>query len=265
MISKTTSALLGVLQGLSEFLPISSSGHLALARGWLHMPEINLFFISVLHLGTLAAIISIYQKELKEILWPKRLKNTFYRRVGLIIVATLPAISGIFIKPLIEHSLNQLTWIGCAFILTGLYLFFTKKKSTETTFSNRDQWQQRISYPKAILIGISQVLALFPGVSRSGWTIATALFLNIPPKDAVFFSFLLAIPTIIGAAIWESSGQTLPALPDISLLIIAFISSYLTGYIALKCLIRSLQTHKFYCFAFYLCPLGLFVILNELL
>ena len=221
MILKTTSALLGALQGLSEFLPISSSGHLALARGWAHISEVNLFFISVLHLGTLAAIISVYQKELKEILWPKESKNIFFRRVGLILVATLPAISGIFIKPLIEKSLNQLIWIGCAFILTGFYLFFTKKKSTETSFSNKDQWQQRISYPKAILIGVSQVLALFPGISRSGWTIATALFLNIPPRDAVFFSFLLAIPTIIGAAIWESSSQTLPALPDISVLVIA--------------------------------------------
>ncbi len=265
MISKTTSTLLGVLQGFSEFLPISSSGHLALVRWWLQLPAIDLFFISVLHLGTLAAIISVYQKELKGILWPRGLNNVFYRRIGLVIAALLPTISGIFIKPLIEQSLNQPLWIGCAFTLTGLYLFFTKKKSATLTLHNKDHWQQHISYPKAILIGAAQVLALFPGISRSGWTIATALFLNVPPRDAVFFSFLLAIPTIIGAAIWESSSQTLPSLPEISLLFIAFISSYLTGYIALKWLIRSLQTHKFYCFAFYLCPLGLFVILNELL
>ena len=252
------SLLLGGLQGLSEFLPISSSGHLALAKLWFDIREVDLLFITILHLGTLAAIISVYSKNLKTIL--------SYRRVALLTIAVLPSIIGVWIQAFVEQALLQPIWIGAALLATGSYLLLTKKNNKFRALDHLNSWERHITYPKAFLIGIAQVAAMFPGISRSGWTVTTAILLNIPPRSSAFFSFLMAIPTILAAGIWEINQHSqILAPPQILPLTLAFISSYLVGFIALKCFIRALEVFKLYHFSFYLLPLGLFVILNELL
>ena len=256
--------LLGIVQGFTEFLPVSSSGHLVVFSRVFKLPALDLLFVLVLHLGSLMAILSYYKKELAE-LFKYFFKKPFdFSSPGgllpLAAVATLPGLLGaLLLKDLVEKSLSRPDLTGLFFIVSGVFLFCTRAKLKKTA-----QPLKTPSFLSAILIGFSQVLAFFPGMSRSGLSIATALFLNWPKKQAVFFSFLLAIPAITGGFLWEVFKEwehlqkTPPKLLSLSL---AFFSSWLFGLIALKCLVRSLQKLFFPFFALYLWPLGLFSLL----
>lgn len=261
--------LFGLIQGLSEFLPISSSGHLVLLGSFLNMGSLDLLFILVLHLGTLAAILSYYKTDLGKILKQGQLKKTGEPRrlIYLLIWATLPGILGaFFLLPLIKKSLLQSYWTGIGFILTATYLFSTrrllKRKKTDFFINDIGHWS-RFSFLTAFLIGLAQILAFFPGMSRSGWTIITALFLGCPQKQAVFFSFLLAIPAILGGTAFQLINEPLPENFSIISLSLAFLSSWFFGYLALKWLIYSLRNLSFPLFAFYLWPLGIFILIKE--
>jgi len=181
--------ILSIIQSVTEFLPISSSGHLALASNLISEPD--LFFFTILHLASLIAVVIFTRKEIKELLSFK----AQYRKIWLyLIVATIPAAAfGFFFKDVIEKSFSSLLFIGGAFFFTGIVLFLTKFAKQ---YSN-------MNGPRSLLIGIFQILALFPGVSRSGMTISSALFLGIDREKAVKFSFLLFIPLSLGAFILE--------------------------------------------------------------
>ena len=261
--------LFGFIQGLSEFLPISSSGHLVLLGSILNISSLDLLFILVLHLGTLAAILSYYKTDLGKISKQFKLKKPGEagRLVYLLIWATLPGIIGaFFLIPLIKKSLLQNYWTGIGFILTATYLFLTrrllKRKKNDFSINNITHWNH-FSFSTAFLIGLAQVLAFFPGMSRSGWTIATAIFLGCPQKQAVFFSFLLAIPAILGGTAFQLINEPLPENFSFINLCLAFLSSWFFGYLALKWLIRSLRTLSFPFFAFYLWPLGILILIND--
>lgn len=282
--------LLGFIQGLSEFLPISSSGHLVLFNSLFKTPKFDLFFVLILHLGTLMAILSYYKKELWNILRDFS-SNPLQpagegRWVYWTALATLPGVLGAFaLKPLMERAFHEPQWTGAGFILTGLLLILThfklktlgkenlslflpssspqsKKISSLSQLEKTFQGSKRF-FPKnnllltILLIGFSQTLAFFPGISRSGWTISTALFLGWPRKQAIFFSFLLAIPAILGGSLWEwfDSPSQKNSL-DFSLCL-AFFSSWFFGSLALKGLTYSLKKNLFPYFAFYLWPLGI--------
>ena len=265
---------LGLIQGLSEFLPISSSGHLVLFRSFFSIDSFNLFFILVLHLGTLAAILSYYKKDLLSILKHFFLKPFSLsgpgRVIPLLVWATLPGIAGAFLlTSLVKKSLLHPSWTGWGFILTATCLFFTRKKLNKTKdyqksslFNNIKSWDQ-FSFFSAFLIGLAQTLAFFPGMSRSGWTIATALFLGRSQKQALCFSFLLAIPAILGGILFESFNEPIPNNSSFPTLCLAFLSSWFFGYVALKWLIRSLQNRFFPFFSFYLWPLGIFIVMRN--
>ena len=267
----------GFIQGLSEFLPISSSGHLVLFRSFFNISDFDLFFILVLHLGTLAAILTYYKKDLREVLKCFQLKPFRFsgpgRLVYLLALSTLPSVLGaFFLAPLVKKSLLHPYWTGWGFILTATCLFFTrwslkkskKEKQKISYFDNIKNWNH-FSFSTAFLIGLAQVLALFPGMSRSGWTIATALFLGLSQKQAVFFSFLMAIPAILGAVLFELWSEPIQEIPDFPVLCTAFLSAWFFGYLALKLLIRSLQSLYFPFFSFYLWPLGIFIIIKHIL
>ena len=264
--------IFGFIQGLSEFLPVSSSGHLVLLRSIFSVPSFDLFFILVLHLGTLAAILSYYKKDLLETFkqfsaQPLRLSGQG-RLVYLVAWATLPGILGAsFLVPLVKKSLLQIQWTGWGFILTATCLFLTHRSLKKTkqerqnpsSLSAIENWEN-FSFSSAFLIGLAQVCAFFPGMSRSGWTIATALFLGHSQKQAVYFSFLMAIPAILGGVLFELFNEPIQKSLSVSSLGLAFLSSWLFGYMALKWLIRSLQRLSFPFFAFYLWPMGIFII-----
>lgn len=262
---------LGFIQGLSEFLPISSSGHLVLSRFILNIPSFDLFFILVLHLGTLAAIFSYYKKDLLKTFKHFILKPLGFSGPGKLIYllawATLPGALGAFlIVPLVKKSLLQAHWTGWGFILTATCLFFTRwslkqtKKADVPHFNDGTEDWNQFSFSTAFFIGLAQLCTFFPGMSRSGWTIATALFLGQSQRQAACFSFLLSIPAILGGVFFELLNQSTQRSASLLSLILAFLSSWFFGYIALKWLIRSLKSLSFPFFAFYLWPMGLFII-----
>ena len=261
--------LFGLIQGLSEFLPVSSSGHLVLLGSILNIGSLDLLFILVLHLGTLAAILSYYKSDLGKILKQFKLKKPMEsgRLAYLLLWATLPGVLGaFFLIPLVKKSLLQNYWTGIGFILTATYLFLTrrqlKRKKNDFHFNNTSHWNH-FSFSTAFLIGLAQVLAFFPGMSRSGWTIATALFLGCQQKQAVFFSFLLAIPAILGGTAFQLISEPLPKDFSFISLCLAFFSSWFFGYLALKWLVRSLRNLSFPLFALYLWPLGIFILIKD--
>jgi len=267
--------LFGFIQGVSEFLPVSSSGHLVLLKHLFNISSLDLFFILILHLGTLAAIFSYYRKDLLEIirhftLHPLSVSGSG-RMVYLMVIATIPGVLGaFFLSPLVKKSLSQPYWTGVGFILTGLFLFCTlwrlKKEVKKTSevknplaLSHSIDWNP-FSFSTAFLVGLAQVGAFFPGMSRSGWTIATALLLGQSHRQAVCFSFLIAIPAILGGLLFELFNIPVQNIPSFSSLSLAFFSSWIFGYLALKWLIRSLQSLSFPYFAFYLWPLGILTV-----
>ena len=210
-----------------------------------------------------------------------------------LLTALLPtAAAGILLHSLIAESLHQPLWVGVGFMLTGSYLFLTKNffgfsknplNPKRNTAGNKIRARgQDLTYLKALLIGLAQAIALFPGISRSGLTIATAIFLGIPPKKAVSFSLFMAIPTILGAVVAEhffmlqktkaalstpgaEGTQNIFLFPEAqSIPLAGFLVAFITGLMALKSLIYLVKTDKLFYFAFYLWPLGLLVIVYSL-
>ncbi|MDO8622822.1 MAG: undecaprenyl-diphosphate phosphatase, partial [archaeon] len=181
--------LFAVIQSITEFLPVSSSGHLALVSNLISQP--NLFFFTALHIASLFAILIFTRKEIYSLISFKK----EYKKLWIyLIIATIPAaLFGFFFNDLIESSFSSYLFLGIAFIFTGIVLFFTRFSKV---YSN-------LNIKNSILIGLFQVVALFPGISRSGMTISAGLFSGIDKEKAAKFSFLLFIPLSIGAFILE--------------------------------------------------------------
>lgn len=247
-------ALLGIVQGLTEFLPISSSAHLVFAQYLLGLKEPFFFFDLFLHTATLIATLIIFYKEIWKLLLSPR-------AIGLILCAGIPTgIMGFLLKDVIESFWTMKT--SCASLLiTGTFLWFTRRVPEKT--DSQDFLFSTITVPKAFLIGLAQGLAIFPGISRSGATISAALFCKTARRDAGTFSFLLSIPSLIGAFGLKLIKAPPSILPDTSLLLIGFSFSLIIGIISLVFLIKVILRGKFYKFSYYCWAaglLGLFVL-----
>ncbi|MDP6717475.1 MAG: undecaprenyl-diphosphate phosphatase [Pirellulaceae bacterium] len=253
--------VLAVVQGLTEFLPVSSSGHLVIVARFLasdgkpHSLDINDLNI-VLHAGTLVSILIVYFRRIARLLGEDR------RLVGRLVIATIPAVLvGIPIKEFAEASVlaNPLL-AGCLLIVTGSMLL-------ATPLIPRGKIEYRdISYGQAFFIGLSQAAAILPGLSRSGATISTGLGLGLKPASAATFSFLMAIPVIGGASFLElislirQSELTTPA----SHLIVGACVSCCVGLAALFWLIRWIERGRLQWFAAWCIPLGIAVVIWQL-
>lgn len=230
--------LLAIVQAVTEFLPISSSGHLALISNIIGKPDI--FFFTVLHLASLLAVLIFTRKELaKLITFDKR-----YSKMWLfLIIGTIPAVVfALFFKDIIEASFSSFLFLGVAFIFTGFILLFTR-------FSRQ---YSKLNYKNSLLIGIFQILALFPGISRSGMTISSGLFSGLKKEEAVKFSFLLFIPLSVGAFLSELGKFYF----NFSLLI-SFIITFLLSLIFLNLLLVIVKRKAFWLFAFYCFIIGI--------
>ena len=244
--------ILGVIQGLTEFLPISSSGHLVLGQYFLDVKLKGNSFEIVTHLGTLVSVLCIFWKEILSLTLDITDKNN-RKYIFYLILGTIPAVViGFGAKSYISELFESVQLVSIALMVTGLILFFSKKVKNNSL---------QIDAKKAFLIGITQAIAIVPGISRSGITICTALALGMSGKNAAKFSFLLAIPVISGAglllALDPQSGITFIPL---SSLIVAFISSFIIGYICLKWLLNLLESGKFHFFGYYCFMIGLIVL-----
>jgi undecaprenyl-diphosphatase len=242
--------ILGILQGLTEFLPISSSGHLVLGQHLLKVASAGILMEVILHIGTLFSILVYYRKDINELL-NGMIKNTHNAReyIYYLVISTIPAvIVGLFFDDLVE-SMFTISTVSILFIITGLVLYSTKSFKMKTGVT--------ITLYVALLMGIAQMFAIMPGISRSGMTISMALFLGITHKDAAKFSFFMAIPILIGAGILQIKDLQILEIEKLNLLFVGFVSSFISGLIAIDILIKLLSKNHFWKFSLYCIPLGL--------
>ena len=248
--------ILGVIQGLTEFLPVSSSGHLEITRELLdtnQLPSDNLLMTSVLHFATALSTILVFRKDIYDLikgLFDKENK-TSKSYVIKILIAIVPAgLVGFLLSDEIEFLFSgNMTLVGIMLIITGTLLFLTKILKTKNF---------KISSVHALIIGLSQAFAVIPGISRSGATICTSLFLGNNKSEAAKFSFLIVIPVIFGAILKDVlSGDIFDNEIKISILIIGFISSFLTGVLACKLMLKIVANNNLIYFSFYCFLLGI--------
>ena len=235
--------ILGFIQGVTEFLPISSSGHLVIGNHFLKIFNDNILFEVFVHLGTLVAILYFYRFDIIEILKGSLNKDKKYLEyVYLLMLSTIPAISVGFLFNNQIKNLYDIGWVSMFLIITGLVLFLSK-------FSN--QRSIALSPFYVLIIGVFQAFAILPGISRSGMTIGIALLLGINKKDASKFSFFMAIPVILGAVLLELINISDIQSVQVINLFIGFLVAALTGYFSINWLIKIIDRLYFWKFSFY--------------
>ncbi len=264
--------ILGVVQGITEFLPISSSGHLVLVPalfGW-QIPQEQIFPFDVLvQLGTLVAVIVYFWQDLWQLvtavitgLIKKQPFGSTQAKTGwFLVLATMPAvIVGVLVKDVVESAFNSSLATALFLWLTALILFFAEKTSQQIKSNQQMTWKD------ALGIGLFQVLAIFPGVSRSGSTIGGGMFLNFQRKEAARFSFLMSIPVMIGAGVL--SIPDLLQIPDLNSflpsMLIGFLAAMLVGYLSIHWLLKFLTGNSLKGFAIYCAAAGLLGIIISL-
>ncbi len=248
--------ILGVLQGLTEFFPVSSSGHLVLFQNLFGLKEPQIFADVMLHVGTLISLAVFLRRDILELARgfflfcqnpQKASSDPRVKMIFALILASIPtALIGYFFSDFFESLFASLKAVGLALIITGLYLYLTKLA--------RERKRNFFSHP--LIIGLLQGAAIVPGFSRSGLTIGGALFLGWKREEAARFSFLLSIPAILGAALFQFQKIDSGTQPWSILLAGAAVSAVF-GYLALTLLVSVIQRGRFYSFSFYCLFAGL--------
>lgn len=240
--------ILGIIQGLTEWLPVSSTGHLKLAEQSLGL-QVPILFDGILHLGTLIVVLFFFRNDVKQILSALArfdFKTENGKLIPLIIVGTVPtALIGLVFGDLIETTFQNALPIAVALAIFGIFLYTSKLDKEKT---------DNINYLTAIIIGTAQGIAIIPGISRSGMTIAVALLLGVKREKAFKFSFLLSIPAILGAlglTFYKQFDQLSASGLDWTEILAGTVVAMIVGYFALKLLWKTLTNKKFYVFAFY--------------
>lgn len=266
--------ILGIIQGLTEFLPVSSSGHLVLVQHLFGLKEAELFFDVCVHLGTLVAVVIVFRQEIIKILSAllqvvsmRGQKEKFLQRVDsdpdlkmalLIVIGSIPtAILGLLFSGIADRLFSSTLITGLMLMVTGLLLWLARKaESHAASASNGD-----LSTRKAVVIGIVQGLAIIPGISRSGSTISTGLLLGVDRETAARYSFLLSIPAIVGAGILSLKDGLSQTNPVISMSLLGAVTAALVGYGALKSLLHLVKKGRLHVFAPYCWLVGIVAIL----
>ncbi len=269
--------LLGLVQGVAEFLPISSSGHLAIAQNLLGMKEagaIPEFFDVLLHLGTLLAVFAAYWQDIRDMVLE------FFRGAGdlihrttptpvpparrmivLIVIATLPLFAVLPIRKTVQGLSSNMIFIGAALIATGFLLFASDlmRKGRKT--------EKNATWLDALIVGVGQAIATMPGISRSGMTITAGCFTGFERKFAVRFSFLMSIPAILGANIL-SIGDAIGTvnMAEVPMYLVGVVTAAVVGYLCIRLLKMIADKGKFGFFAYYCWAVGvLTLVLNAVL
>ena len=269
-----SSFLLGLIQGIAEFLPISSSGHLAIAQNLLGLQaEIPKFFDVLLHLGTLLAVFVAYWQDIKDMV------VEFFHGVGdlahhstptpvpparrlilLIILGTLPLFAILPVKSKVQDLANNMYFIGVALIVTGFLLFACDmvKKGRKT--------ERNATLADVLIVGVGQAIATLPGISRSGMTISAGCFMGFERKFAVRFSFLLSIPAVLGANILELKDALESVVrSDIPVYMVGVVTAAVVGYLCIRLLKMIADKGKFGAFAYYCWAVGLLTLVLQII
>ena len=247
--------ILGIVQGATEFIPISSSGHLVLAPWLLNWPEPGLVFDTIVHWGTLVAVLSFFWRDIVALatVWvrslvERSLEQTEARLAWLIIVGTLPAaLIGFLWEDFFESLFSSPGWVAALLLVTGGILALSER------LGKRLRSLGDLGWLDSVLIGLAQGLSIAPGISRSGATIALGLLRGVKREAAARYSFLLSTPIIFGAGLLqlvelfqaEASGVHWPSL------IVGFLAAAISGYVCIRFLLAYLQRGKLYVFATY--------------
>ena len=250
--------LLGIIQGLTEFLPVSSSGHLVIGQYFLGLKEPELLFDTGVHFATVIAVVIYFRKDIIKLLTSLigKDQNTERRTAYAIIIGTIPAVFvGLFFKDFLESFFSSPQMASYMLILTGVLLF--------TSFYAKPQGKKLwgIKWLDALIIGIAQAISIMPGISRSGATITTALHLGFENEDAARFSFLLSLPAIFGAGILQAIGLSAITTQELIPLVFGMFSAGITGYFAIAFMLKLVGRGKLYAFSPYCIIVGLIVLI----
>ncbi len=272
-----SSFLLGLVQGIAEFLPISSSGHLAIAQNLLGMSDAGTvpeFFDVLLHLGTLVAVFVAYWADIKDMVLE------FFRGAGdlihhstpnpvpparrlilLIILGTLPLFVVLPVKDAVQGLSNSMVFIGAALIVTGVLLFVSDRVKKGRKNERTATWLD------VLIVGLGQAIATMPGISRSGMTITTGCFVGFERKFAVRFSFLLSIPAVLGANILSLADAAKAGInwAEVPVYLVGVVTAAVVGYLCIRLLRFIADRGKFGAFAYYCWAVGvLTLVLNAI-
>jgi len=264
---------LAIVQGFTEFLPVSSSGHLALAH-WLfglsgEGEALPLEFVVLVHFGTLVAVVVYYWSDLAEIVrdvfrprrdvadgeacgWGRRL-------LILLVVATIPAVFAVLVEDQVEYVMNVPWAVGCALLVTGTALLASER------LGRRVKADRETTALDALLVGIAQMAAIIPGISRSGSTIAAGLGVGFKREWSARFAFLMSVPAIFGGTIFKLKDLIEQGAGGmLGLYSICFVVSAVTGYVAIRLVIGAVQSQNLKWFAAYCYAIGLLAIIADL-
>jgi len=262
--------ILGIVQGLTEFLPVSSSGHLVLLQKIFKIQEPSLFFDTMLHVGTLIAVVTVLWKDIFEIL-----KKPIQKLTGFLILATIPAvIAALLFKDAIEDIFVSGKLLGICFLITAALLVTAellsrRDKNANPAVEGQNENGAKMTWLHALFIGVIQALAIPPGISRSGATISGSLFCKLDRGFAARFSFLMSIPAILGAVVMQTKdlvkhGSTEGAHFGTAAIIVGTVSSAVVGFFAVKFMLKIIREKSLFGFAIYTGVLGVVVLVLQM-
>ena len=263
------SLILGIIQGLTEYLPVSSSGHIELGQALLdfHLEEETAFSV-ILHLGTVLSTIVVFRHKIWEII--KGLlqfkNNSAFHYSAKIILSMLPAaVVGVLFNDELEALFNgQILLVGIMMLITAGLLFFAQKAQEKQTHSIQDVYGQ-LTYFQALGMGFSQMIALLPGLSRSGTTISTGMILKVDKAQAAEFSFLMVIPLIVGKVAKDLLDGALPISAIDSNMMIGFFAAFIVGIWACTWMVNLVKRGKLVYFSVYCLVVGSIAIIASLI
>lgn len=248
-----SAAVLGLIQGLTEFLPVSSSGHLVLFQHLLGVQQSGLLFEVMVHFGTVVAVVFAFWSDIVTLI-----RRPWHKLTLLIVVGMIPTgLMGVLLEPVFQSAFDSVAVVGVALLVTGVLLWIASKWSS----GRKDL--SRMSIWDALVIGFGQGLAITPGLSRSGTTVAFALFSGLEPAIAAKYSFLLSVPVIIAANLWEARDLLFQPIqwgavgPNLLAALLAAIS----GYVAIKFFLGILKSGHLHYFSYYCWTVGALVLI----
>lgn len=259
--------VLGLLQGAAEFLPVSSSGHLVLARALMGLEDVPVLFDVMLHLATLAVVLWVFRGRIAEILgaFMRTLRRRGRKEDGALLGLALRLVTASAVTALLGLAADGLSFknapavVGLCLIITAVVLLFTRRGGAGG--AERTEGIKRIDMRHSFILGTAQGLGVLPGISRSGITIGTGLLLGLDRKTAGEFSFLLSIPAVLGAFLFslKDAAELIPAVPPTSAAA-GFLAALVSGYASLKLLRMLVNSGRIWVFSVYLFPVGVWAL-----
>jgi undecaprenyl-diphosphatase len=247
MVSFLHAIILGIIQGITEWLPISSSGHLVLFQHFFNIEPPVLFDI-ILHIGSLIVIFIVFWKDIRNLFWGvlERDKESLKFLLYLVIASIPIALVGFLLNDWVKAVFNDLRTVGFSLLFTSVLLFLSRYPKAKL---------KKLNFGNTLIIGIAQAFAILPGVSRSGSTISLGLMQGVKRKQVATFSFLMFIPAILGATILEIGDVS--QVSNIPALVAGTLTAVIVGLISLKLLLKIIRKDKFRYFGWYCLALGL--------